>query len=63
MLSSSNDTALKQVLQELGLIEPGTSLPRPPFCVPGVMPELQARIARAALEGAGSRVAFVEASQ
>lgn len=63
VLSFSNRTALQQSMEEFGLLQRGEVLPRPPFQIPGVMPELQAKVIRAALEDAGARVAFVEENQ
>lgn len=62
VLSLSNRAALSQALEGFGLQKPGKPLPRVPFRLPGVMPELQARIIRATLEDTGARVALVEAS-
>lgn len=53
---------LTKVLEDLELLKPGELLPRPPFRLPGVMPELQARITRTALEACGARIALVEVS-
>jgi hypothetical protein len=60
VLSLSDRTSLQRVLEGFGLLPPGEILPRPPFRIPGVMPELQARVVRAALEDAGAQVAFAE---
>lgn len=54
--------ALKRVLVDFGLQAPSQSLPRTPFLVTGMMPELQARITRSAIEVTGSVVGLVEAS-
>lgn len=53
---------LKKVLVDFGLHDPSQPLPKPPFLVTDMMPELQARITRSALESTGSLVRLVEAS-
>ncbi len=58
--SISNHASLLRTLEKLGLSKQGTTLPRPPFRIPGVMPELQARIIRTAIEDAGAQVTFTE---
>ena len=62
VLEIPNSTRLAKVLEDLVLLKPGELLPRPPFRLPGAMPELQARITRAALEACGARIALVEVS-
>ncbi len=62
VLSLSDQAELQRTLEGFGLHQPGSNLPPPPFQIPGVMPELQARILRAALEDAGARIAFAEAA-
>lgn len=63
VLSFSDRTALQQVMEKFGFSQQREVLPRPPFQIPGVMPELQARVVRSALEDAGAQVAFVEDNQ
>lgn len=53
---------LKQVMTDLGFHDPSKPLSRTPFQVNCTMPELQARIARTAIEATGARVRLVEAS-
>lgn len=62
VLSLTNPVSLMQVLEGFGLYKPGQPLPRPPFRLPGVLPELQARIIRTALEDTGAQITFVEVS-
>ncbi len=62
VLEISDIPRLKKVLEDLELLQPGEPLPRAPFMLPGVMPELQARVTRAALEDCGARIALVEVS-
>ncbi len=58
--SISNHVSLLRTFERLGLPKQGATLPRPPFRIPGAMPELQARVIRTALEDAGAQVAFAE---
>ncbi len=59
--SLSDPVSTQQALEGFGLHNQGVPLPRPPFVLPGVMPELQARITRAALEDTGAQLSYVEA--
>ena len=59
--SLSDPMSTQQALEGFGLHHQGSPLPKAPFLLPGVMPELQARITRAALEDTGANLSFVEA--
>jgi hypothetical protein len=59
--SLTDPVSTQQALEGFGLHHQGTPLPKPPFVLPGVMPELQARITRAALEDTGAQLSYVEA--
>lgn len=60
ILSLSDRASTVQSLESFGLHQQGKPLPRTPFSLPGVMPELKARIIRAALEDTGAEVTFME---
>jgi len=59
ILSLSDPAATIQALEGFALIRQGDRLPEPPFVIPGVMPELKARIIRTALEDTGAKITFV----
>ncbi len=60
VLSVAQPSATINVLQGYGLLKAGQGLPRTPFKLDGVMPELQAKLVKAALEGSGADVDYVE---
>jgi len=62
ILSLSDQLSTMQVLKHFGQYGDNQVLLRPPFVLPHIMPELQARIIRGALEDSGAEVAFVEES-
>jgi len=63
ILSISQPAATLSALTGYGVFKQGAGLPRVPFKLDGVMPELQARLLKAALEMSGAEVDFVEEAQ
>lgn len=63
ILSIADRSSVLSVLEQFDLCDAGDNLARLPFQLPGVMPELQARIVRTALENTGARVIFVDDCQ
>jgi hypothetical protein len=60
--SSRDAGALAAVLRRFGLLADGARAPACPFVLDRRLPELQARVLRAALEDAGAEVAWLEGS-
>ena len=60
ILSCKNRLLLQEVLERFGLWPAGKTLPRTPFDLDGVMPELRARVIGAALEDTSAVVEFTE---
>lgn len=62
IVSSTAPRETAEALTALGLAAPGKPLPRLPHRAVAAVPELQARMLRAALEQTGATIAFVEAA-